>query len=780
MSALQRTSRSRSKTAPDTSGDHAGFNGTHPVTSTRPLSTETPASTQRATPHTFSSENNPQIPAKITAGMLETLSAANLPVGLVQINGDAASGEDHFDDQSDNRSSSLSELADGLDDQDEPTPIADPASLYEENDSEAETERLERTPRKLVRTGTNTTIASETIVERTPSKLSNALLLDQDESGPPSPLAIVEDGIAKDIADGETDMNSVSLKLAEVVGSSTDSLADMAGKKRKRASDDSSDDELEAEEPARKRSDNGREDPLNAEQASNADHSDQADLEEEGDTPEEPAVPTAAQQLDIEETIADVAEEAVNELAAVAKLPKTRKGGKRKGRKPANDSAEELATNAEDGAEHVEGEHDEDDGGVMDEELNKKKTAIESLAEIEKKFKIFREKYCDESLAQITKELELLKQPHCTHPEYLTMVQCVDERRDAKVDYEKRLAGFKQNSLNVRSMAERHQLHGQYFQAVREIREKFISECNERIYQLQKGRRQMGVDETVYAYAFPEKRSTQVQHQTAYNHEVSVLSGIAKYVGFPAAPNITPARSSDIDDDLRAMKIPVRPAPPTFRPTYRPSRADEAAAEEQFIEQTPWANPRHPDHQAHYQAVPASASRNISQTYQTPAGQRRMIDVHVPNGSASTIDMASNPPSSAAAQGQGGHDRTPADSPVMQMKRNAGRPDVPSPDDHRLNSFAAISREAYQNNNHHLYSSPAGVHAEHTPDEREPTHAASVAPRWNGAGMRHLTAAAPPPGRAQDPRTDPGRAPLGQRNSLGAVSVGSGSALFGR
>jgi hypothetical protein len=164
-------------------------------------------------------------------------------------------------------------------------------------------------------------------------------------------------------------------------------------------------------------------------------------------------------------------------------------------------------------------------------------------------------RWCDESLAQLSKELEMLRQPDCIHPEYLAMVQCVNERRAEKLVYERRLFDYKQKCLNTRTVAERHQLHSQYFQTVREIRERYISECNQRIYQLQRGRRQLGVEEIDYAYYFPEKRSQQIHHQTAYNLEVSVLSGVAKYVGFPAAPDITPARPTDVDDDLRAMKV---------------------------------------------------------------------------------------------------------------------------------------------------------------------------------------------------------------------------------
>ena len=58
------------------------------------------------------------------------------------------------------------------------------------------------------------------------------------------------------------------------------------------------------------------------------------------------------------------------------------------------------------------------------------------------------------------------------------------------------------------------------------------------------------------------------------------------------------------------------------------------------------------------QAYPMSTgmeTRSLSNPY-TPAGQLRQTDIHAPNGSASTIDMNSNPPSSAqAAPGSAAH-----------------------------------------------------------------------------------------------------------------------------
>lgn len=149
----------------------------------------------------------------------------------------------------------------------------------------------------------------------------------------------------------------------------------------------------------------------------------------------------------------------------------------------------------------------------------------------------------------------MLKQPECVHPEYLAMIKCIDDRRSEKIDYESTLLELKQKNLEIITAAQRHQMQSQYFQTVRHLREEILEECNQRVFELQRGRRSLGCDETEYMIKLPEKRSDQIRHQTAYNLEVSVLSGVAKYVGFPAAPDISAARPTEIDEDLRAMKV---------------------------------------------------------------------------------------------------------------------------------------------------------------------------------------------------------------------------------
>lgn len=70
------------------------------------------------------------------------------------------------------------------------------------------------------------------------------------------------------------------------------------------------------------------------------------------------------------------------------------------------------------------------------------------------------------------------------------------------------------------------------------------------------------------------------------------------------------------------------------------SNVFRTAAEEAFLEQTPWANPQHPVHQQQVQQQ-RPQNRAFEQPrappFTTPAAQKRVVDIHAPNGSASTI-----------------------------------------------------------------------------------------------------------------------------------------------
>lgn len=204
---------------------------------------------------------------------------------------------------------------------------------------------------------------------------------------------------------------------------------------------------------------------------------------------------------------------------------------------------------------------------------------------------------------------------------------------------------------------------------------------------------------------------------------------------------------SAADSALQIVTRPAAPAPPpSFRTYNRTTMVDEAAAEEQFLESTPWANPRHPSHQeSRYAPGPPRLA-----SYQTPAGQRRIVDLNATNGSASTIEANSNPHSSTVHNINGR--LAESESPVLQRKYPIDLPAYETSSS-LARHVGVLGREPYR-----MMSSPAQQHNETHPDEQ----------RWGG--MRPLNAPGVPSGPS-----GPGRAPLAQRNGLG---IGSG--LFGR
>lgn len=290
------------------------------------------------------------------------------------------------DDIADNRSSSLSEIGDATDGESQSTPRPAIGADIDEDDSEAETERLESTPRKPARTIEDASL-SEALYTRTPSKLAQSRTVEQDDSAPVTPSAILDDAPTAGDVDSDNPLHSLSLIAASEAAS-----LEHAGKKRKRPSAEGSPIEDGDAEPARKRSGPVKtlDDLANA-AAGSVDH---VDADEELENAEERLSQLAHEEIDLEERQANIAAETVNELATVAKHTKPRKGGRR-GKRKTEDTAYaygDAFTGADGQDVDGEAEVEEEDSAVVDEEVAKKKMAIDKLAEIEKKFKVFREK----------------------------------------------------------------------------------------------------------------------------------------------------------------------------------------------------------------------------------------------------------------------------------------------------------------------------------------------------------------------------------------------------
>lgn len=153
----------------------------------------------------------------------------------------------------------------------------------------------------------------------------------------------------------------------------------------------------------------------------------------------------------------------------------------------------------------------------------------------------------------------MLKADHPTHPEYLAMMECIDSRRDHKLQVAEKEFEFRMESLSRWVVARRAQIHTQYYQGVREARERVMAELGEHWYAIQHERRKHANNVPDFGLRYPASQAQRIREAMAYNKEVSILSGIAKYEGMPAAPEMRAASLHELEDDFEAMNVSHKP-----------------------------------------------------------------------------------------------------------------------------------------------------------------------------------------------------------------------------
>lgn len=161
----------------------------------------------------------------------------------------------------------------------------------------------------------------------------------------------------------------------------------------------------------------------------------------------------------------------------------------------------------------------------------------------------------EERLEALNREEAMLREDKPTHPEYLAMLQIVDERRDERIRVAEKTREFELQALQRSAVAGRSQILVQFKQDVRDIREKTIEQLGNQWYEIQHDRRSYAGNVPDYTLKFPTRRSQQVSNQVAYSNEVSILSGVAKYVGFPSAPAMAKATNAELLEDLEKMGV---------------------------------------------------------------------------------------------------------------------------------------------------------------------------------------------------------------------------------
>ncbi|KAL8712413.1 MAG: hypothetical protein Q9220_003261 [cf. Caloplaca sp. 1 TL-2023] len=555
------------------------------------------------------------------------------------------------------RSSSLSDIGERADERNAPS---EPTIDSDPNDTEAETERLDDSPQKSRR---NQNLVLTTLNSR--------------YSTSHDPLSHVDSTDTQAAGSDKQVFGTASNRGSSVEGENT-MHKDQSPRKRKRSGDE------EYYLDRRRGSATGSE--INMGSPSRAPkHASHPTIEAE--TWDKSREGSLAESRTSEEETQDTQE----------KLKPQGRRGKRRAGKTSDNEAEsrspsvmsmndgaELAThpdnqnnNLDDAEIEDHGESADYESTVRDEEsTTKKKLALESLGAIEKCFASLRDKLFDERLSKFNTELAMLAEPTVKHPELLGMMEALERRRQEKIRYENTLLKYKLGALQNKSKAEKAQIHGQYMQSVRESRERNLEQANKEWYQIHKERRSREDDVPEYSYQFPTRRSQQIIHQTAINKEVSLLSGIAKYRGFPAAPEIRGATPGEIDADLEKMGIVPQPAasltrpPPLLRANLSAQaglQRPKSTAEEHFLEQNPWANPQHPAH-LHRQA---SALSRTASPFATPLLTKQPSEANLASVPKSTAAEKRNRPKlSAALMSHANHQIT--DDNAVEQRIDAG------------------------------------------------------------------------------------------------------------
>ena len=448
-----------------------------------------------------------------------------------------AAKDDPVSDDELSSTSSLSELDDDLEEPDEED--ADPLPQTDA-DSEAETERLQVTPES---------VAKKRPFKISPSKLSQR----QDVDIRPEIESLTDSAVSSPISShADSDNDEPSSDADEEAREELVLEGPTSPNKRKR--EESLSDAEGAPRPQRRRTGSIDSDGEKSDAESGVDNepvprSRERTLEPEAEIPEQ------------DEDLAEVAEEEQKEVEKTDTSEDSKGNRRSRSRRKAHDPViQEPQPDDEEDAEAAEdsepGDEDDADAALKsEEERARRMQAMDALVALEKHFAALRDRLYDERIAAINHELQLLQEHKPAHPELLRQVQVVQKYRDEKFEVEQKLLVYKIGALKNKAVAERSQIHSQYFQTVRDIRETHLERISEHFYRIQRDRFKADSSVPSFTIPFPEKRSQQIWQQTAYNKEVSILSGVAKYVGFPAAPELEASGQRDVEDDIQKMGV---------------------------------------------------------------------------------------------------------------------------------------------------------------------------------------------------------------------------------
>ncbi|KAG4303711.1 hypothetical protein PCK1_000229 [Pneumocystis canis] len=198
------------------------------------------------------------------------------------------------------------------------------------------------------------------------------------------------------------------------------------------------------------------------------------------------------------------------------------------------------------------------DDEVDEERIQKRKEAIAALTQIEIQFAKLRDKLYENQISYLDREVDLVNKG--IHPELSSLIEKITERRERKYNIAVSLRDMLIKSINDEFIAHQYEIQNNFLESKRKLREKILLRTGEKCFQIYYERRLMETSLIPeYGFSVPNKRSVQLRHRRAHELEVTFLSGLKSYIGFPAAPEIKNASKDEIMRDLteiRSKRIP--------------------------------------------------------------------------------------------------------------------------------------------------------------------------------------------------------------------------------
>ncbi|KAK9467319.1 Sds3-like-domain-containing protein [Lipomyces arxii] len=229
----------------------------------------------------------------------------------------------------------------------------------------------------------------------------------------------------------------------------------------------------------------------------------------------------------------------------------------------ADEEEDEEGVEADD--EDAEGDVDDENGSptkskrkrVVDEDDNeeraqKRKAAVSSLTEIEVEFAKLRDRLREDKVTRLQAEIDMCLDG--THPELSSFYDEIAQTRDERIQLADAHIKYRRRCVENQTRAIRTHIHQQYFKNVANLRADMIKQTTETWYRVNRERRAMDALVPFYGYKIPEKRSVQYRQRQAQYNEIAILVGLSKYVGFPAAPEITAASTDEVTEDMDLLR----------------------------------------------------------------------------------------------------------------------------------------------------------------------------------------------------------------------------------